>query len=124
MKYEWLDEYLLAKTGTVKDFKEEWDAFRFLLKDKMYCMVGGDKEGKPIITMKCDPLLGEALRKDYGDIVPGYYMNKVHWNSVYREGSVPDEILKQMLDMSYELILQSFSKKVQKEILEGGKPHI
>lgn len=47
-------------------------------------------------------------------------MNKVHWNSVYLDGDVPDDILKQMIDMSYNLIFNSLSKKVQKEILEGN----
>ena len=45
-------------------------------------------------------------------------MNKKHWNSVYIGGKVPDEVVKQMVDMSYDLILTSLSKKVQKEIVE------
>ena len=45
-------------------------------------------------------------------------MNKEHWNSVYIGGNVPDEVVKQMIDMSYDLILRSLSKKVQKEIIE------
>lgn len=45
-------------------------------------------------------------------------MNKEHWNSLYLEGDVPDEVLKDMLDKSYNLVLASLSKKLQKEILE------
>jgi predicted DNA-binding protein (MmcQ/YjbR family) len=48
-------------------------------------------------------------------------MNKVHWNSVYLHGDVPDDVLKQMIDMSYELVLNSLSKKLQKELLEQKK---
>lgn len=44
-------------------------------------------------------------------------MNKQHWNSVYLDGEVPDDILKQMIDMSYELVLNSLSKKMQKDII-------
>ncbi|TCO74430.1 MmcQ/YjbR family DNA-binding protein [Marinisporobacter balticus] len=118
MKYEWIDEYCLCKKGTVKDFKVEWDAIRYLIGGKMFAMQGGDKEKKAIITLKCDPLFGQSLREQYQHIVAGYYMNKEHWNSVYLDGDVPDDVLKQMIDMSYELILGKLSKKVIKDIME------
>ena len=73
--------------------------------------------------MKLDPAEGEFLRKQYEDIIPGYYMNKVHWNSVKAEGVVPDERLKEILEKSYRLVLGSLSKKKQKELLEGEKSH-
>jgi predicted DNA-binding protein (MmcQ/YjbR family) len=53
-------------------------------------------------------------------IVTGYYMNKEHWNSVYLDVDVPDAILKQMIDMSYDLVFNSLSKKLQKQILSGS----
>ncbi|GAU78519.1 hypothetical protein F3D3_3153 [Fusibacter sp. 3D3] len=86
-----------------------------MLRGKMFAMVGGDKTGKPIITLKGNPMENLALRETYPDIIPGYYMNKAHWNSVYLEGSVPDELLKKLIDESHQLILLSLSKKVQKE---------
>lgn len=61
------------------------------------------------------------MRSEYRDIVPGYYMNKTHWNSVYLDGTVPEDILKEMINQSYNLIFNSLSKKKQKEILEGKK---
>ena len=118
MKYTWLDEYCLSKKGAVKEYKVEWDATRYMIKDKMFVLQGGDKEGKPIITVKLEPTHGEFLRQQFKDIIPGYYMNKEHWNSLYIEGDVPDEIIKDMLDKSYNLVLASLSKKLQKEILE------
>ncbi|HHX57017.1 MAG TPA: MmcQ/YjbR family DNA-binding protein [Clostridiales bacterium] len=117
MKYEWLDEYCNGKKGVVKDFKVEWQATRYMINGKMFAMQGGDKYGKPIITLKLEPLFGDLLRKQYEDIVPGYYMNKEHWNSVYLEGEVPDDVLRDMVDKSYLLIFNSLSKKVQGEIL-------
>ncbi|NDL67860.1 MmcQ/YjbR family DNA-binding protein [Anaerotalea alkaliphila] len=119
MAYEWLDAYCLSKKGAEKDFKEEWNATRYMLRGKMFAMLGGDKEGRPIVTVKLEPLHGEVLRDRYKDIIPGYYMNKVHWNSLYLEGEVPDGVLEEMLDESYGLLLASLSKKAQKEILEG-----
>ena len=117
MKYKWLDEYCLSKKGAQKDFKVEWDATRYLIADKMFAMQGGDKYKKEIITLKCEPAFGKFLREQYKDIIAGYYMNKEHWNSVYLDGDVSDDILKQMIDMSYELVLKGLSKKMQGEIL-------
>ncbi|NLK71131.1 MAG: MmcQ/YjbR family DNA-binding protein [Clostridiales bacterium] len=111
MKYEWLDEYCTSKKGVVKDFKVEWQVVRYMLNGKMFAMQGGDKYGKQIITLKLEPLFGELLRKQYKDIIPGYYMNKVHWNSVYLAGEVPDDVLRDMIDESYLLVFKSLSKK-------------
>ena len=119
MKYEWLDAYCTAKKGAEKDFKAEWNATRYMIRGKMFAMQGGDKYGKPIITVKLEPLFGELLRKQYKDIVPGYYMNKEHWNSLYLEGDVPDEVLRDMLDKAYEILLASLSKKAQDEVADG-----
>lgn len=118
MNYPWLDEYCLSKKGAIRDFKEEWNATRYLVGEKMFAMQGGDKEHKSIITLKCEPSFGEFLREHYEDIIPGYYMNKVHWNSLYLEGTVPDDVLKKMIDMSYDLVWKSLSKKAAKEIRE------
>ncbi len=118
MKYTWIDEYCLSKKGVKKEYKLEWDATRYMIKDKMFVLQGGDKEGKPIITVKLEPTHGEFLRQQFKDIIPGYYMNKEHWNSLYLEGDVPDDVLRDMLDKSYNLVLASLSKKLQKEILE------
>ena len=117
MKYEWLDEYCLAKKGAVKDFKVEWNATRYLIGGKMFLMQGGDRNNQPIVTVKCEPFFGSSLREQYSDIIPGYYMNKEHWNSVYMEGHVPDEVLQAMIDMSYELVLNSLSKKLYQAIM-------
>jgi predicted DNA-binding protein (MmcQ/YjbR family) len=116
VKYEWIDGYLLSKKGVEKDFKEEWGCFRYRIFDKMFAYVGGDKYGKPIITMKIEPLYGDFLKKQYKDIVPGYYANKTHWVSLYLEGNVDDETVRQMLDNSYKTLIASLPKKYQREL--------
>ena len=86
----------------------------------MFLAVCLDDNDKPYyITLKLEPLEGELLRKQYKDIIPGFYMNKVHWNSIKPDGEVPDELLKELADKSYNLILQGFSKKRQQEILNS-----
>ncbi len=120
--YEWIDDYCLAKAGAQKDFKQEWNAVRYLLRGKMFAMLGGDKTGRPIFSLKLEPEFGEFVRSaSGGDIIPGYYLNKVHWNSVYLEGNVPNELMREMIDRSYRLLLSSLSKKAQAEITGAGE---
>lgn len=119
MKYNWIDEFLLGKAGVEKDFKEEWNWIRYQIGGKLFTAICLDNENKPhYITLKLDPAEGDFLRKQYEDIIPGYYMNKLHWNSVKADGAVPDGLLKEMLEKSYALVLSSLSKKKQKEILD------
>ena len=116
MKYDWLDAFCQTQPGAVKEYKAEWDAIRFMVGGKMFALWGGDKEGRSIISLKLDPAFGDALRQKYRDIVPGYYLNKVHWNSLYLEGDVPDEIVKTMVCQSHALVFGALPKRVQREI--------
>ena len=111
--------HCLSQKGTQQDYKEEWHAWRYLVGGKMYAMRGGDKEGLPILTLKLPPEQGYALREQYtGIIVPGYYMNKEHWNSVYLFGGVPGDVFGKLIETAYQTVLRSLSKKAQAEILE------
>ena len=119
MKYEWLDEYLLKMPGVTKDLQKDWNWIRYQIGGKMFAAICLDDNDKPYyITLKLEPLEGGFWRKQYEDIIPGYYMNKTHWNSVKAEGNVPDDILKDLLEKAYKIVLGSLSKKKQKEILE------
>ena len=118
MKYTWIDEYLMSKKGVTKDIQKEWNWIRYHIGGKMFAAICRDDSDKPVyITLKLEPLQGEALRKQYDDIIPGYYMNKIHWNSVKADGDVEDAVLENMLDSAYRIVLNSLSKKKQKEIL-------
>ncbi len=118
MKYEWIDEFLLSKKGVNKDYKEEWDWLRYMIEDKLFCAICYDENKTPqLITLKLDPEEGAFLREQYEDIIPGYYMNKTHWNSIKYDGDISDDMLKDLMDKSYNLILSSFSKKKQREII-------
>lgn len=117
--YEWIDEYCLAKPGAEKEFKVEWNSVRYLLHGKMFAMLGGDKEGRPIFSLKLEPEFGEFVRASTPYIIPGYYLSKTHWNSVYLEGDVSNELMREMIDRSYRLLFESLPKKVQAEISEN-----
>lgn len=119
MRYEWMDEYLLQKKGVTKDLQADWNWIRYHVGGKMFAALCLNKAGEAVyITLKLEPLEGEFWRGQYADVIPGYYMNKVHWNSVKPDGEVPDDILRDMLDKSYALVLGGLSKKRQREILE------
>ena len=117
-RYEWLDEYCLSLRGVTKDYHIDFQADRYLVGGKMFLMRCVEKAGKPIITLKLEPAHGDLLRQQYEHIIPGYYMNKVHWNSLYLEGDVPDDVVRAMVKESYQIILHALSKKLQKEICE------
>lgn len=84
----------------------------------MFVAVCLDDNDKPVyITLKLNPVDGEFFRNSYEDIIPGYYMNKIHWNSINADGNVPDDVVKELLDKSYTEILNKLTKKKRAEIL-------
>ncbi len=118
MRYTWMDEYLLAKKGVTKDLQADWNWIRYQIGGKMFAALCLDDGGNPVyITLKLRPEEGEFWRGQYPDVIPGYYMNKTHWNSIAPDGQVPDDILRDMLDKSYTLVLGSLTQKAQREIL-------
>ena len=118
MRYNWLDEYLLNKRSVTKDLQPSWNWVRYHIGGKMFAAVCLDDQNQPYyINLKVDPAEGDFLREQYEDIIPGYYSDKRNWISVKPDGAVPDELLKDLLDKAYRLMLGGFSKKGQREIL-------
>ena len=77
MKYEWIDEYILKMPGVTKDLQKDWNWIRYQIGGKMFAAVCLDDNDKPYyITLKLEPLEGDFWRKQYEDIIPGYYMMK------------------------------------------------
>lgn len=99
MPYPWIDDYLLQNPGVTKDLQPDWNWIRYQIGGKLFAAVCLDDQDQPYyITLKLDPAEGDFLRGQYEDILPGYYMNKTHWNSVRAQGSVPDDLLRNLLD--------------------------
>lgn len=121
-KYEWLDAYLLDKAGAVKDYKPEWGWWRYQVGGKLFaatCQPGPEHKGydcRELLTLKCDPLRAELLRAEFPDIIPGFYCDKRHWISIFLDGEVPEDVLKDLCDSSYQLVLEKLTKKLQREI--------
>ncbi len=118
MRYDWIDEFLLGKPGVEKDLQPEWNWIRYSIGGKMFAAICRSDDDEPVyVTLKLEPLEGDFYRQQYEDVIPGYYMNKMHWNSIKADGEVPDDVVEEMLNRSYSLVLGGLSKKKQKEIL-------
>lgn len=120
---KWIDSYLFEKTGTEKDFKEEWQWERYMVGGRMYAAMccPGEKHAAeyanhPLLTLKWDPIESGFLREEYSDILPGFYMDKRNWISIKLDGVVSREILQHLCDVSYELVFSKLTKKMQREI--------
>ena len=99
-------------------FRDDWEVFYFDLQGKMFGMMSDQTGEDAIITLKNLPEKNEELREVYKDIViPGYYANKTHWNSIkLASPEVSDEEIKQMITISYQLVYQKLTKKQKSEI--------
>lgn len=117
MRVDWIDGHLMQKPGVTRDFKAEWNWTRYMVGGKLFCALCYGDDGQLVyVTMKLEPLRGEFLRGQFEDVIPGYYMNKLHWNSVRAQGSLPEDILGDMLDESYALVAGALPKRVQREL--------
>lgn len=103
MNVEQIREYCLSKKGA-----EEYQPFGpdnvvFKVKGKMFLLLSLDTSPTQF-NVKCDPDKAEALREAYDCVLPGYHMNKKHWNTIVVDGSAPTKLLKEWIDDSYELV--------------------
>ena len=70
----------------------------------------------PSISLKCEPELAEQLRAEHAAITPGYHLNKRHWNTVALDGSVPEQLLRDMVEDSYDLVVESLPKRIRDDL--------
>jgi len=111
MTHKELEEYLLAMPGAWLDypFGEGTSVYKVGHKDlgedeKMFAIIADDS--KPLrISLKCDPILAVSLRETYETVLPGYHLNKKHWNTVICTGQVPQNELEDWMRHSYQLVI-------------------
>lgn len=109
MDFETLNKYLLDKSGTKMELPFGPDTLVYKVLGKMYALISWQDD--PLrISLKCDPEEAIRLRRQYPAVMPGYHLNKIHWNSVVINGSIPDEELLKMVDESYRLVVATLPK--------------
>lgn len=109
MTREELDKHLLSYPNTWVDFPFGEDASVYKVGDKasddnkFFAII--QDNAKPLrISLKCDPQLAEVLREKYETVVPGYHLNKKHWNTIICTGQVSDDELQDFIRLSYNLV--------------------
>ncbi len=114
MNIEEYRDYCIAKKGVTEGFPFDKSTLVFKVMGKMFALA--DVDNFNFINLKCDPEKAIELRESYNGIKPGYHMSKSHWNSVYVNTDVSDQLIFQLIDISYELIVSSLTKKLQAEL--------
>lgn len=109
-----LREYCLSKKGTTEGTPFGPDTLVFKVMNKMFAVTGIDEY--EFVNLKCDPEYAAELREREIGIKPGWHMNKAHWNSVMADGTVSENLFKELIDHSYDLIVKSLPKKVKEEL--------
>ena len=112
-----LERYLLSKPASKKEFPFDEVTAVFKVMNKMFALYG-HKEGLTNINLKCLPEDALGYREIYNCVIPGYHMNKKHWNTIIVDGEMSDEILKDMIDESYKLVVSKLTRK-EKELLKN-----
>jgi predicted DNA-binding protein (MmcQ/YjbR family) len=112
MNIEEFRNYCLNKKGVTESFPFGEDTLVFKLMGKMFALASLD--GELSVNLKCNPDLAIELREQYSAVTSGYHMNKVHWNSIICN-EVPTKKLQEWIDHSYDLVLNSLTKKLKDE---------
>jgi len=108
MNIEEFREYCIAKPGVTEEFPFDENTLVFKVMGKMFALT--DLVDEFSLNLKCDPERAIALREQYPAIQPGYHMSKVHWNTVKMDGSLNQNLILELIDHSYQLVVDKLPK--------------
>jgi len=103
MTHQQVEKYLLSMPGAKLDYPFGEEAAVYKVKDKMFAIVK-EKSDPVQISLKCDPQLAEYLREKYETVMPGYHLNKKHWNTILLTGQLSWDEIKDLIRLSYDLV--------------------
>jgi predicted DNA-binding protein (MmcQ/YjbR family) len=102
----------LARPGATEEFPFSPDTSVFKVDGKIFALSALKR--RPLqVSLKCEPGLAENLRATYPAVRPGYHLNKRHWNTVTLDGSLPDEVIRDLIEDSYDLIVAALPRPRQ-----------
>lgn len=117
-------QYFLQKPEAWEDYPFGVDVAVFKVASKMFATLGV-RDGIACCNLKCDPDEAVALRDIFTAVLPGYHMNKRHWNTVLLDGSIPVPEIERMIDRSYGLVVRGMSRKERLPLeLQYGKEEL
>lgn len=114
MDVECLRNYCLTLPFVEEKFPFDETTLVFYIGGKMFAMVGLDDATS--VNLKCDPEMAVTLRETYSGIIPGWHMNKKHWNTVLFDADVPDRLILEMVEQSYQLVRQKLPKRIAESL--------
>ncbi len=114
MNVEEARQLCISRKGITEGFPFDETTLVLKVGGKMFALINLDRN--PSINLKCDPEKAIDLRERYDDILPGYHMNKQHWNTVRLEGVLPEKLIEELIEHSYDLVFASLPRKVQEEL--------
>ena len=118
MNLENLEKILISKKGSTKEFPFGEEAMVFKVANKMFALLAWQKN--PLtITLKSTPEDAIGYREIYKCVNEGYYMNKKHWNTITIDGTMKDEVLIEMIDDSYDLVVAKLTKKERNKLFNS-----
>ena len=110
-----LRDWCLEHAGAGEDFPFTAEHSVFKVHGKMFALSALGRE--PLeVSVKCEPELAVELRNSYKVIRPGYHLNKRHWNTITLDGSISDQLVRDLVEDSYDLVVSALPKRVQKEL--------
>lgn len=99
-----LEEFILSLPNAKLDYPFGKDVAVYKAGDKMFALIAEDSN--PVrISLKCDPQLAETLREKYETVMPGYHLNKKHWNTIVCSGQLADDEIKDLIVHSHQLVI-------------------
>jgi predicted DNA-binding protein (MmcQ/YjbR family) len=116
MDVEFFREYCLSKKGVTEGFPFDQSTLVFKVMDKIFALTNIDLFES--VNLKCDPKRAVELRETTDGIIAGFHMNKKHWNTVSLDGLVEDNLIIDLLNHSYEMVIKGMTKKSQTELQE------
>lgn len=115
MNVEELREYCLSLKGATEEFPFDDVSLVLKVQNKMFGLIPLDNP-ETQISIKCDPERAIALREEYSAIVPAWHFNKKHWNTVYIQPSISTDMLCELIQHSYNLVVSGLPKKLREEL--------
>ena len=115
MNVEEVREYCLSLPNVTEHFPFDDITLVFKIGSKMFALIS--LENAVSINLKASPEDAISQREQYSDIIPGWHMNKMHWNTVYFNGKLSDKLLKQLIEDSYKLVHDKLTKKEKQQLI-------
>ena len=115
MNIEEFRDYCLSKKYVTESFPFDEKTLVFKVANKMFALSGLEYQ-PAAVNLKCDPERAIELREEFSDIIAGFHMSKVHWNTIAIEGGLTHDFIKELVDHSYDLVVKGLPKKLQREL--------